>query len=197
MARGILAFANSRGITAPEDDLEVRVVPGLGVIGTVVDPPARIALGSSRFMTEQGVPLGPGLCATVADAQSRGLPVTLVGWGGKARGLFVLPAQKVAAIEQARRFHGPVCMIGDGLNDAPALAASDVGIALGCGTDLSRDSASICLLGDDLSQIPWSIELARRTRRIIRWNLIWAFGYNSIGVAAPPSVGSIRRLRHF
>ena len=95
----------------------------------------------------------------------------------------LMPAQKVAAIERARRTLGPVAMIGDGINDAPALSASDVGIALGCGTDLSRDSASICLLGDDLSRIPWSIELARRTRRVIRWNLIWAFGYNGLGVA--------------
>ncbi len=95
----------------------------------------------------------------------------------------LMPAQKVDAIERARRTIGPVAMVGDGINDAPALSASDVGIALGCGTDLSRDSASICLLGDDLSRIPWSIELARRTRRVIRWNLIWAFGYNGVGVA--------------
>jgi P-type E1-E2 ATPase len=94
----------------------------------------------------------------------------------------LLPDQKVAAVEAARRAIGPVCMVGDGINDAPALAASDIGIALGCGTDLSRDSASICLLGDDLSRIPWAFELARRTRRVIRWNLLWAFGYNGIGV---------------
>ncbi len=95
----------------------------------------------------------------------------------------LMPAEKVDAIERARRTVGPVAMVGDGINDAPALSASDVGIALGCGTDLSRESASICLLGDDLSRIPWSIELARRTRRVIRWNLIWAFGYNGLGVA--------------
>jgi len=94
----------------------------------------------------------------------------------------LLPEQKVRAIERVQRTLGAVCMVGDGINDAPALAASDVGVALGCGTDVSRDSASVCLLGDDLGKIPWAIELARRTRRVIRWNLFWAFGYNSVGI---------------
>jgi heavy metal translocating P-type ATPase len=94
----------------------------------------------------------------------------------------LLPDQKVAAIRQAHAVHGSVAMVGDGINDAPALAVSDVGIALGCGTDVSRDSASICLLGDDLTRIPWTIELARRTVRVIRQNLRWAFLYNSVGI---------------
>jgi heavy metal translocating P-type ATPase len=94
----------------------------------------------------------------------------------------LLPAEKVEAIVRVQNTIGPVAMVGDGINDAPALAASDVGIALGCGTDVSRDSASICLLGDDLSQIPWSFELARRARQTVRWNLVWALGYNSIGI---------------
>jgi heavy metal translocating P-type ATPase len=137
----------------------------------------------------------PSALAVTRWLARSGLEVAILTGDHAARGRFIarelgvrveaelLPAQKVAAIEQAKRAIGPVCMIGDGINDAPALAASDVGIALRCGTDLSRDSASICLLGDDLSRIPWAFELARRTRRVIQWNLLWAFGYNSVGVA--------------
>jgi heavy metal translocating P-type ATPase len=92
------------------------------------------------------------------------------------------PEDKVAAIAEARRSIGPVVMVGDGVNDAPGLAASDVGIALGCGADLTRESALVCILSDDLTRVPWSIELARRSVRIIRQNLFWAFGYNTVGI---------------
>jgi len=92
------------------------------------------------------------------------------------------PHDKVDRVRQVRSHYGTTVMVGDGINDAPALAASDVGIAMGCGADVSRDSADICLLSNDLRRIPWSMELAQRTRSIIRQNLCWAFGYNSIGV---------------
>ncbi|MFV0444031.1 MAG: heavy metal translocating P-type ATPase [Planctomycetaceae bacterium] len=93
------------------------------------------------------------------------------------------PEAKAEAVKQARRELGPTAMIGDGINDAPALAAADVGIALGCGADVTRDSADVCLLGDDLTLVPWALDLASETVRTIRGNLAWAFGYNAIGVA--------------
>lgn len=95
----------------------------------------------------------------------------------------LLPKDKVRHIEQTQRRLGTTLMIGDGLNDAPALARSDVGIALACGTDLAREAAAICLMGDDLRQVPWLMKLAETTVRTIRVNLFWAFAYNVLGIA--------------
>jgi heavy metal translocating P-type ATPase len=94
----------------------------------------------------------------------------------------LLPEGKVDAVTRSCQEFGSVAMVGDGINDAPALAASDVGVAMGCGADVSRESASVCLLSNDLTRLPWAIALARRTVRVIRGNLFWAFAYNLIGV---------------
>lgn len=95
----------------------------------------------------------------------------------------LLPDQKVAQLRQAKQLYGKIAMVGDGINDAPALATADVGIALACGADVSRDAADVCLLSSHLQQVPQAIELARKTVRTIRQNLFWAFAYNVIGVA--------------
>lgn len=95
----------------------------------------------------------------------------------------LLPEDKARAIDSAHRRWGSVAMVGDGVNDAPALAASDLGVALGCGTDISRDSSQVCLLSSELDRLPWAIAFSRRLVRNIRGNLWWAFGYNLVGVA--------------
>ncbi len=94
----------------------------------------------------------------------------------------LMPDQKQKAVQCLKRQYGPVAMVGDGVNDALALTAADVGIALRSGADISRDSADVCLFGDDVRRVPWAIDYARFAVRIIRQNLFWAFGYNTVGV---------------
>jgi Cu2+-exporting ATPase len=103
-----------------------------------------------------------------------------IGLAGFAGGLS--PTDKPLRVRALRASTGLVAMVGDGVNDAPALGAADAGIAFGPAADLAKETADVAILREDLLEIPRLLELARRTLRIVRQNLVWAFAYNAVAV---------------
>jgi Cu+-exporting ATPase len=94
----------------------------------------------------------------------------------------VLPERKAQAVEEIRNQGKIVAMVGDGINDAPALVTADIGMAMGTGTDIAMESADITLMNGDLMSVPAAIQLSQKTMRKIKQNLFWAFFYNIVGI---------------
>ncbi|MBE7555339.1 MAG: heavy metal translocating P-type ATPase [Anaerolineales bacterium] len=148
------------------------LVQGLLGLAETIRPAAAPALAEmKRQQLEVRVLTGDSAAAGTALARQLGVPVQSE----------LLPHDKVKLIEQSEAA-GPVAMVGDGLNDAPALARASVGVALGCGADVTREAADVSLLGTDLAQITWTLALAQRVYRTIGWTLTQAFAYNVIGI---------------
>ncbi len=144
----------------------------LGVFGIADLPRPHVgqALDALRRLGVAPIVMLTGDNEAVARAIGRQVGVDQVEAG-------LLPEQKVAAMERLRQAHGQVGMIGDGVNDAPALSLASVGIAMGAaGTAVALEAADVALMGDDIGQLAFAVGLARQTRRVIRQNLAIAVG---------------------
>ncbi len=158
--------------------------------------------GSPAGLIAVADPLKEGAAEAVRRLRSLGLEVIMLtgdhpgtakataGAAGIDRFMAgLLPQDKVEAIRRLQAAGKRVAMVGDGINDAPALARADVGIALGTGTDVAMETADITLIRGDLAGVAMAIALSRRTIRTIRQNLFWAFFYNIIGI--PVAAGAL------
>ncbi len=142
---------------------------GLLAIADTIREEARSVVGALKKEGIERVILLTGDNEQVAKKLGQDLGVDEVFWG-------LLPQEKVETIKEMEKKYGSVAMVGDGVNDAPALASANVGIAMGAaGTDVALESADVLLMSDDLSRLPGVLRNARRTRRIVRQNLTFAF----------------------
>ena len=148
-----------------------RFLGYVAVADTLKDGVKDVILGFEKRGVEVWMITGDNQMAAGAIAREAGITNVLAG---------VMPADKAGKVKELKEKYGVVAFAGDGINDAPALAASDVGIAMGTGTDVAIESAGITLLNKDIRSVLTAIDLSRQTIKVIKQNLFWAFGYNVI-----------------
>jgi P-type Cu+ transporter len=180
--------------------------PGIGVVGKVEGHEVEVGRESGEIVVSwDGLPraalvvrdtVKPTSAEAIRELRALGLtPVLLTGDSGETAGRVagevgidrvlaeVLPGEKAAEVRRLQEAGEVVAMVGDGVNDAPALAQADLGIAIGTGTDVAIEASDLTLVSGDLRAAADAIRLARRTLATIKGNLFWAFAYN---VAAIP-----------
>ncbi len=147
---------------------------GLLAVADPIRPTSREAIARFRRMGLEVVMLtGDTRRSAEAVARAAGVPRVVAG---------VLPEGKLAEVERLQAAGKVVAMVGDGINDAPALAKAEVGIAMGSGTDVAVEASDVTLMRADLRAVADAIALSRRTMRTMRQNLFWAFVYNVVGI---------------
>jgi heavy metal translocating P-type ATPase len=153
----------------------------------------KLVEGELRGIIALGDAPRPGAAEAIQRLEALGVTVEVVSGDAEATTLAVAksvgiarataqmrPADKAVRVQAAQKAYGTVALAGDGINDAPALARADVGIAFGSGTEIARRAADITLIGDDLGRLADLFTLSRRTARVVRQNLVWACCYNAI-----------------
>ncbi|MGO9085008.1 MAG: heavy metal translocating P-type ATPase [Candidatus Sulfotelmatobacter sp.] len=151
--------------------------------------------GELRALAAFGDKLKPEAIELAAELKRRGVAVHLVSGDARATTTWVasrlgtdsseaevLPEEKVGVVRRLQQNGATVAMVGDGINDAPALAQADLGIAMGSGTDIAIEAAAVVLMSGSLNKILDVLRLSQRTMRFVRQNLFWAFFYNSVGI---------------
>ena len=180
---GNAGFAGGAGAAPPGPGARtvVWIADETGALGSLsfADPPRPGAAAAVRALDRMGIGCvllsgdAPGTVRELADA---------VGIADARGG--VRPERKASVVRELAAAGEKVGMVGDGVNDAPALAAADVGIAIGTGTDIAMETAGITLMRPDLALVPAAVAASRATVRKIKQNLFWAFAYNVVGIPA-------------